>query len=58
MKDNELVYREEFKIPEAHQPFLEESIADWLKLGIVQKPDSLYNSPVFCMPKKEVTDTS
>ena len=52
MKDNEPVYRKQFKIPDAHRPFLEESLADWLKLGVVQKSDSLYNSPVFCVPKK------
>jgi hypothetical protein len=42
----------QFKIPDAHQTFLEESLAEWLKLGVVQKSDSLYNSPVFCAPKK------
>ena len=52
MKDNEPVYRTQFKIPDAHHPFLEESLIDWLKLGVVQKSDSLYNSPVFCVPKK------
>jgi hypothetical protein len=52
LKDNEPVYRKQFKIPDAHRPFLEESLADWLKLGVVQKSDSLYNSPVFCAPKK------
>ena len=52
MKYNEPVYRKQFKIQEAHRPFLEESLAEWLKLGVVQKSDSLYNSPVFCVPKK------
>ncbi len=52
LKDNEPVYRKQFKIPDAHRPFLEESLAEWLKLGVVQKSDSLYNSPVFCVPKK------
>jgi hypothetical protein len=52
LKDNEPVYRKQFKILDAHHPFLEESLADWLKLGVVQKSDSLYNSPVFCVHKK------
>jgi hypothetical protein len=30
MKDNEPFYRKQFKIPDAHCPFLEESLADWL----------------------------
>ena len=37
LKDNEPVYRKQFKIPDAHRPFLEESLAEWLKLGVVQK---------------------
>jgi hypothetical protein len=49
LKDYELVYRKQFKIADA---FLEESLAEWLKLGVVQKSDSIYNSPVFCVPKK------
>jgi hypothetical protein len=52
MKDNKPVYRKQFKIPDAHYPFLEKSQAYWLKLGVVKKSDSLYNSPVFCIPKK------
>jgi hypothetical protein len=52
LKDNEPVFRKQFKIPDAHRPFLEESLAEWLKLGVVQKSDALYNSPVFCVPKK------
>jgi hypothetical protein len=52
MKDNEPVYRKQFKIPDAHLPFLNKSLAEWLKLGVVQKSDSLYNSPVFSVPKK------
>jgi hypothetical protein len=52
LKDNEPVYRKQFKILDAHRPFLEESLAEWLKLGVVKKSDSLYNSPVFCVPKK------
>ncbi len=28
LKDNEPVYRKQFKLPDAHRPFLEESLAD------------------------------
>ena len=52
LRDNEPVYRKQFKNPNAHRPFLEESLADWLKLGVIQKSDSLYNSSVFCVLKK------
>jgi hypothetical protein len=26
---------------------------EWLKLGVVGRSDSLYNSPIFCIPKKQ-----
>ncbi len=52
IKDNEPIYMKQFEIPDAHRSFLEESLADWLKLGVVQKSDLRYNSPVFCVPKK------
>jgi hypothetical protein len=52
LKGNEPFYWKQFKIPDAHRPFLEESLAEWLKLGVVQKSDSLYKSLVFCVPKK------
>jgi hypothetical protein len=35
LKDNEPVYRKQFKIPDAHHSFSEESLAEWLKLGVV-----------------------
>jgi hypothetical protein len=37
LKDNEPVYRKQFKIPEAHQGFIEATLDEWLKLGSGQK---------------------
>jgi hypothetical protein len=31
LKDNSPVYRKQFKIPEAHQQFIEQSLEEWLK---------------------------
>jgi hypothetical protein len=31
LKDNNPVYRKQFKIPEAHQNFIEQSLEEWLK---------------------------
>ncbi len=45
------MYRKQFKIPEAHQNFIEQSLDEWLKLGVVKRANSLYNSPIFCVPK-------
>ncbi len=53
LKDNDPVYRKQFKIPEAHQNFIEQSLDEWLKLGVVKRANSLYNSAIFCVPKKQ-----
>jgi hypothetical protein len=53
LKDNEPVYRKQFKISEAHQSFIEATLEEWLKLGVVKRTSSLYNSPLFCVPKKQ-----
>ncbi len=53
LKDNNPVYRKQFKIPEAQQNFIEQSLDKWLKLGVVKRANSLYNSPIFCVPKKQ-----
>jgi hypothetical protein len=53
LKDNNPMYRKEFKIPEAHQNFIEATLDEWLKLGVVKQSNSLYNSPLFCLPKKQ-----
>jgi hypothetical protein len=47
LKDNEPVYGKQFKIPEAHQNFIEATLDEWLKLGVVKRTNSLYNSPLF-----------
>ncbi len=37
LKDNIPVYRKQFKIPEAHQNFIEATLDEWLKLGVVKR---------------------
>ncbi len=53
LKDNNLVYQKQFKIPEAHQTCIEATLDEWLKLGVVKRSNYLYNSPLFCVPKKQ-----
>jgi hypothetical protein len=36
MKTEEPVYVKQFKIPEAHQSYLQDQVREWLKLGIIQ----------------------
>jgi hypothetical protein len=35
------------------KPITNLSSKPWLKLGVVQRSDLLYNSPIFCVPKKQ-----
>ena len=53
LKDDAPVYRKQYQIPEAHSQFIEETLTEWLKLGVVRRSQSMYNSPIFCVPKKE-----
>jgi phenylacetate-coenzyme A ligase PaaK-like adenylate-forming protein len=56
LKDNAPMYRKHFKIPEAHQTLIEATLDEWLKLGVVKRSNSLYNSPLLCVPKGKVKD--
>jgi hypothetical protein len=47
------VYRKQFKIPEAHHQFIKQTMDESLKFGVVKRSNSLYNSPIFCIPKKQ-----
>jgi hypothetical protein len=47
------VYQKQFKITKAHYHFIEQTLEEWLKLVEVQRSDSLYSSPIFCIPKKQ-----
>jgi transposase InsO family protein len=53
LKTNEPLYIKQFKIPDTHRKMLEQQVKEWLKLGIIQRSNSKYNSPVFIVPKKE-----
>ena len=55
LKGKHTVYRKQFKIPDAHSDFISKSIDDWIKLGVVCRTNSMYNSPIFCVPKKNGT---
>jgi hypothetical protein len=53
LKDDQPIFRKQFNLPEAHTQFIEQSLDKWLKLGVVRQSNSLYNSPIFCVPKKQ-----
>jgi hypothetical protein len=52
LKDEEPVYVKQFKIPDAHREEVEQHVAEWLKLGVVQPCRSKFNSPLFAVQKK------
>jgi hypothetical protein len=57
LKNEDQVYRKQFKIPEAHHQFIEQTLEEWLKLGVVRRSDSLYNSPLFVYPRSKAKDS-
>ena len=52
LKDSAPVYNKQFRIPESHREVLLEHLENWLKLKIVSPSTSRYNSPIFCVLKK------
>jgi hypothetical protein len=53
LKDDQPIFWKQFNLPEAHTLFIEQSLDEWLKLGVVRQSNSPYNSPIFCVPKKQ-----
>ena len=53
LSDSAPVYRKQFRIPEAHRSVLIDYLNKWVDLGVVRPSKSTYNSPIFCVPKKD-----
>jgi hypothetical protein len=53
LKDDQPIFRKQFNLPEMHTRFIEQTLDKWLKLGVVRRSNSPYNSPIFCVPKKQ-----
>ena len=51
-RDQDPFYVQQFKIPDAQRDELHRCVAEWLKLSVVQPCQSKYNSPLFCLAKK------
>jgi transposase InsO family protein len=55
MKEGESgpIFTKQFPIPLEHYDVIEKNLRQWLQLGIVAPARSKFNSPIFCVPKKE-----
>jgi hypothetical protein len=52
LRDKESVYTQQFRLPIEQIEFIKENVIGWLDAGIVERANSPYNSPIFCVPKK------
>ena len=53
LADNTPVYTQQYRLPLEQIQLVKDHLHAWLKAGIVEKARSKYNSPVFCVPKKD-----
>jgi hypothetical protein len=53
LKDDQPIFQKQFNLLVPHTQFIEQTLDEWLKLGVVRRSNSLYNSPIFCVPKKQ-----
>jgi hypothetical protein len=53
LKDKDPVFSPQFQLPAEHLKLIQENVAGWLQAGIIERSRSPYNSPIFCVPKKE-----
>jgi hypothetical protein len=53
LRDKEPVYTQQFRLPMEQIEFIKENVMGWLDAGIVERANSPYNSPIFCVPKKQ-----
>ena len=45
-------YQKQFPIPEMHRQEVIRQVTEWLRLGVIERTHSEYNSAVFAVPKK------
>ena len=51
MKTQEPVHKKQFRVPFAHQDFVNTTTDELLKKQVIESSDSPYNSPIFAVPK-------
>jgi len=53
LRDNEPVFTGQYPQPIEEYELVRNNVRDWVKIGIIEPAQSLYNSPLFCVKKKE-----
>jgi hypothetical protein len=53
LKDKDPVFSPQFRLLAEHLKLIQENVSGWLQAGIIERSRSPYNSPIFCVPKKE-----
>ena len=53
LKDNTPAYKGQFRLAYDQLRLIKDNIIGWVKAGLVSRGSSKFNSPVFCVPKKE-----
>jgi hypothetical protein len=53
LRDKEPVCTQQFRLPMEQIKFIKENVMGWLDAGIVKRANLPYNSPIFCVPKKQ-----
>jgi hypothetical protein len=53
LRDKAPVDTQQFRLPMEQIKFIKEKVRGWLDAGIVKRVNLPYNSPIFCVPKKQ-----
>ena len=55
MKSEQPVYIKQFRIPDIHEQEIMNHLNEWKKNNVIEECSSPYNTPIFCVPKKDGT---
>ena len=50
---NDPAYKGQFRLAFDQLQLIKDNVVGWLKAGLIERSNSKFNSPVFCVPKKE-----
>ena len=53
MKTPQPIFVKQFRIPDTYENEILKHVEEWQKTGVIEECTSPYNSPVFCVPKKD-----